>query len=353
MRLEAEDYGKPSFSGLVLDEAQAIKNPTTAVHRAVQNVHARWHVAVTGTPMENSVTDLWSIFRVVVPGLFPSWKRFSDVFRRPIESGRDPEALGRLRRLTAPFLLRRTKEQVAPDLPDKVESVVDVQLSEEHRRIYDQYLTRERQRLLGLLDDFSRNRMNVLTSLTRLRQLALDPALVDPKYEDVGSAKIDLLLDQLDQIVPRGHQALVFSQFTSFLRRIRAALEQRGIAVAYLDGATRDRAGAIRSFRSGDRSVFLISLKAGGTGLTLTEADYVYVMDPWWNPAAEAQAVDRAHRIGQTKKVNVYRLSADDTIEQKVLALQGRKRELVGAVVDGQGASGSAITADDIRELLR
>ncbi len=352
MRMEPQDWASQPWSGLVIDEAQAVKNPQTAIHSALVGLDAGWRVAVTGTPVENSVGDLWSILEVTDPGLLPRWKVFNDRFRRPIESQGDQGALDRLHRLTAPFILRRTKEQVAPDLPDKTETVVEVELGEEHRRIYDQYLTRERTRLLGLFDDFSANRMQVLTSIMRLRQLALDPALVDDAYASVGSAKVELLADQLDQIVPAGHQVLVFSSFTSFLRRIRAVLERRGMEVAYLDGSTRDRESVIESFRSGTRKIFLISLKAGGTGLTLTEADYVYVMDPWWNPAAEAQAVDRAHRIGQTKKVNVYRLAAMGTIEQKVLELQDRKRQLVSAVVDGGGAGSGVVSAEDLRGLL-
>lgn len=352
VRLEPEAWASIAWSGLVLDEAQAVKNPRTVLHRALEGIRSDWSVAVTGTPVENSVGDLWSILRLVTPGLLPGWKVFTTTFRKPIESGSDPQALEHLHRLTAPFVLRRTKEQVAPDLPDKTESIVEVELGEEHRRLYDQYLTRERSRLLGLLDDLDANRMDVLASLTRLRQLALDPALVDPRHDSVGSAKIELLADQLDQILPSGHQVLVFSQFTRFLGRIRDALSRRGIEVAYLDGATRDREGVIESFRSGARPVFLISLKAGGTGLTLTEADYVYVMDPWWNPAAEAQAVDRAHRIGQTHKVNVYRLVAEDTIEQKVVELQEHKKDLVEAVVDGGGTGSGRISAEDLRGLL-
>lgn len=352
VRMEPVEWADIHLSGLVVDEAQAIKNPRTAIHSALMGLDAGWRVAVTGTPVENSVADLWSILQVTDPGLLPGWKTFNDKMRRPIETHGDEAALERLRRLTAPFVLRRTKEQVAPELPDKTESVVEVALGEEHRRIYDQFLTRERSRLLGLLDDLQANRMVVLSSITRLRQLALDPALVDPAYSSVGSAKVEFLADQLDQVVPAGHQVLVFSQFTSFLARIRGVLERRGMEIAYLDGATRDREGAIEEFRSGRARVFLISLKAGGTGLTLTEADYVYVMDPWWNPAAEAQAVDRAHRIGQSKKVNVYRLVAEDTIEQKVLDLQDRKRQLVSAVVDGGGAGSGRITADDLRALL-
>lgn len=352
VRLEPGEWAGIEWSGLVLDEAQAVKNPRTVLHRALEGVHSHWSVAVTGTPVENSVGDLWSILRLVTPGLLPGWKAFNDSFRKPIESGADPLALAHLHRLTAPFVLRRTKEQVAPDLPDKTESVIGVELGEEHRRLYDQYLTRERSRLLGLLDDLDANRMDVLASLTRLRQLALDPALVDPRHDSVGSAKVELLADQLDQILPSGHQVLVFSQFTRFLTRIRDALTRRGIEVAYLDGSTHDREAVIDSFRDGTKPVFLISLKAGGTGLTLTEADYVYVMDPWWNPAAEAQAVDRAHRIGQTHKVNVYRLVAEDTIEQKVVELQERKKDLVEAVVDGGGTGNGRISAEDLRDLL-
>ena len=193
--------------------------------------------------------------------------------------------------------------------------------------------------------------MSVLSSLTRLRQLALDPALVDGAYSRVGSAKIEYLADHLDEIVPLGHQALVFSQFTSFLARIRGALERRGIAVVQLDGSTRDRDRVIEEFRSGQAQVFLISLKAGGAGLTLTEADYVYVMDPWWNPAAEEQAIDRAHRIGQTKKVNVYRLVAADTIEAKVVELQDRKRRLISSVMNGAAAP-APLSAADLRALI-
>ena len=193
--------------------------------------------------------------------------------------------------------------------------------------------------------------MSVLASITRLRQLALDPALVDESYAHVGSAKVEYVADRLDEIVPGGHRALVFSQFTSFLARIRRVLERRGISVVQLDGSTRNREEVVERFRSGQASVFLISLKAGGSGLTLTEADYVYVMDPWWNPAAEEQAIDRAHRIGQTKKVNVYRLVATDTIEAKVVELQDRKRRLISSVMNGTGA-GASLSAADLRGLL-
>ena len=311
---------------------------------------APWRLAVSGTPIENSLGDLWSLLSLTCPGLLPGWDTFTQKVRRPIEGG-DVAMAARLTSYVAPFILRRTKEEVATDLPDKIVDVVRVDLGKEHRHIYNQYLARERARILDLLADPEANRMSVLASITRLRQLALDPALVDESYAHVGSAKVEYVADRLDEIVPGGHRALVFSQFTSFLARIRRVLERRGISVVQLDGSTRNREEVVERFRSGQASVFLISLKAGGSGLTLTEADYVYVMDPWWNPAAEEQAIDRAHRIGQTKKVNVYRLVATDTIEAKVVELQDRKRRLISSVMNGTGA-GASLSAADLRGLL-
>ena len=350
-RLESEQWSQVRLGGLVIDEAQAVKNPRTATYRALRDLDAPWKLAVSGTPIENSLSDLWSLLSLTCPGLLPPWETFQQQVRRPIDNGSDPTMLARLTTYVAPFVLRRTKEEVAPDLPDKVVDVVRVDLGKEHRHIYDQFLARERARILDLLRDVDANRMSVLASITRLRQLALDPALVEESYAHVGSAKIEYLADRLDEIVPLGHQALVFSQFTSFLERIRHMLERRGISVVQLDGSTRGRAEVIEKFRSGQAQVFLISLKAGGSGLTLTEADYVYVMDPWWNPAAEEQAIDRAHRIGQTKKVNVYRMVATDTIEAKVVELQDRKRQLISSVMNGTG-TGARLSEADLRGLL-
>ena len=350
-RLESEQWSQVRLGGLVIDEAQAVKNPRTATYRALRDLDAPWKLAVSGTPIENSLSDLWSLLSLTCPGLLPPWETFQQQVRRPIENGSDPAMLARLSAYVAPFVLRRTKEEVAPDLPDKIVDVVRVDLGKEHRHIYDQFLARERARILDLLRDVDANRMSVLASITRLRQLALDPALVEEAYAHVGSAKIEYLADRLDEIVPLGHQALVFSQFTSFLERIRHMLERRGISVVQLDGSTRGRAEVIEKFRSGQAQVFLISLKAGGSGLTLTEADYVYVMDPWWNPAAEEQAIDRAHRIGQTKKVNVYRMVATDTIEAKVVELQDRKRQLISSVMNGTG-TGARLSEADLRGLL-
>ena len=209
--------------------------------------------------------------------------------------------------------------------------------------------------MLGLLDDLDRQRFIVYRSITLLRMLAVDASLIDPEYADVPSSKLDALLDRLGNVVSEGHRTLVFSQFTSYLHKVAARLDAAGVRYEYLDGSTtsRRRAEVIRSFREGDAPVFLISLKAGGFGLTLTEADYVFLLDPWWNPAAEAQAVDRTHRIGQTKQVMVYRMVASDTIEQKVMRLGERKAALFDAVLDDDGAFSAALSADDIRQLLQ
>jgi SNF2 family DNA or RNA helicase len=213
-------------------------------------------------------------------------------------------------------------------------------------------LQRERRKLFGLLDDLDRNRFIVFRSLTLLRMLSLDAALIDEKYSDIPSSKLDALLEQLEDVVAEGHRALMFSQFTSYLARVAARLDAQGISYAYLDGSTLNRAAVIDGFKDGTAPVFLISLKAGGFGLNLTEADYVFLLDPWWNPAAETQAIDRTHRIGQTRNVMVYRLIAADTIEEKVMALKARKSALFDAVLDDDAVFSSALTADDIRGLL-
>lgn len=350
LRLD-EVYATHEWGGLVLDEAQHVKNHRSKGHAAVRAVRAPFRVAVTGTPFENRLLELWSLLSITNPGLYPHPARFSRHVVRPIEAGEE-EALVRLRRRLRPFLLRRTKEVVAADLPPKQEQVLEVELAPRHRTLYDTHLQRERQRILGLLEDFYENRVAVFAALTRLRRLALHAGLVDPEHEGLPSAKLDVLVEHLHELTAEGHRALVFSQFTSFLALVRARLDDEGIASAYLDGSTRDRPAVVEGFRSGQQPVFLISLKAGGVGLTLTEADYVFVLDPWWNPAVEAQAVDRAHRIGQTRSVHVYRLVSAETIEEKVMALKEQKAQLFADVLDGGGGFGAAIGADDIRALF-
>jgi superfamily II DNA or RNA helicase len=353
LRLDADQFRAVRWAGVVLDEAQAVKNHQSATYQAVRRLDAPSRFVVTGTPMENNLMDLWSLLSIAAPGLFPDPKAFAEYYRRPIESGTAPERLQTLRRRVRPLMLRRTKEAVAADLPPKQEQVVRVELPPRHRRLYDRGLARERQRVLGLLEDANRNRIAIFRSLTVLRQLSLHPGLVDPADDGMQCIKIDTLMELLLPVVAEGHQAIVFSQFTSFLRRVRDRFDAAGTPYSYLDGTTRDRQRVIESFRSGAGRVFLVSLKAGGTGLTLTEADYVFLLDPWWNPAVEAQAVDRAHRIGQDKPVNVYRLVSSNTIEEKVLALQDRKRELFASVVDAGALTGGGLTSDDIRSLVR
>ena len=392
-RLDEDELVAVDLSWLVLDEAQFIKNHASATYKAVRRLRAPSAVAITGTPLENSLMDLWSLLSVSAPGLLPGPDRFTQHYRRPIERG-DTDRLEALRAHMRPFLLRRTKEEVAADLPDKSEQVLAVELPPAHRRAYDARLARERQKVLGLLEtDTAQARFSALRSLTILRQMALDPALVETGGtggSDAGpggrgakgpggrgrgaktpgggrarrrrpTAKIEVLLDTLRPVVAEGHRALVFSQFTRYLTGVREHLEAAGLRTAYLDGATVDRQGAIDSFRSGEADVFLISLKAGGFGLTLTEADYVFLLDPWWNPQVEEQAVDRAHRIGQDKPVMVYRLVSADTIEEKVMDLKEKKAELFDRVVEGAGAADEAagagmsrarLTAQEIRELV-
>ncbi|QXU55724.1 DEAD/DEAH box helicase [Rhodococcus sp. LW-XY12] len=352
LRLDIDEYLDRDWSMLLLDEAQFVKNHRAKAYQCVRQIEAPLKVAITGTPMENNLMELWSLLSITAPGLFPHPTKFQDYYRKPIESGSHPELLVQLRQRIKPLMLRRTKEQVATDLPEKQEQVLEVELAPKHRALYDRQLQRERQKILGLVDDLDSNRFTILRSLTLLRQMSLDPALVDDAHGTVGSAKIDALLEQLDDVIAGGHRALVFSQFTGFFDRVRTRLDAAGIDYLYLDGKTRKRGKVLEDFKSGVAPVFLISLKAGGFGLNLVEADYCFLLDPWWNPATEAQAVDRTHRIGQTRNVMVYRLIARDTIEAKVRALQLRKAELFSSVVDDGEMFSSALTADDIRALL-
>ena len=359
LRLDADDYAGLGWDGLIVDEAQFAKNRTTQVHDALGRIRAPFRLAITGTPVENSLDDLWALLSLTAPGLFPSPVAFREHFTKPLSRGEVPHRMALLQKRIRPFVLRRTKEQVVRELPPKQEQVRMVQLLPEHRRVYDAVLQRERKKVLGLLDDvrepgMDRGRFIVFRSLTLLRMLALDPAIVDEEqHAGVASSKLHALLEDLDRVLGEHHRVLVFSQFTSFLDRVGEALTERGVDHVRLDGTTRRRDEVVERFRSGGAGVFLLSLKAGGFGLTLTEADYVFLMDPWWNPAAESQAVDRVHRIGQESSVLVYRMVAAGTIEEKVLDLQRRKTVLTDALWgDGQDGFAQALTADDIRGLL-
>ena len=352
-----EQSAPEGWGALLLDEAQFVKNTGTRAWSIARAMPARTKIAMTGTPIENNLMELWALLAIVADGLFPSARAFRDLYARPAESGEDPAhaaaTAARLRRRIRPLMLRRTKELVAVELPAKNDTRVNLPLAPGHRRIYDTHLQRERQKVLGLLEDMDKNRFTIFQSLTLLRRLALDAALIDPDaYAGVSSVKRDYLVQQLPDLLEKGHRVLVFSQFTGYLKSISARLAEEGIGHLYLDGSTRNRAEVIEAFTSGQEPVFLISLKAGGFGLNLTEADHVFIMDPWWNPAAEQQAVDRIHRIGQNKEVHVYRLVAEGTIEEKVMQLKESKAALFDAVVgEGEFAS-AAVTAEDVRELF-
>ena len=352
-----EGPGTPGWGALLLDEAQFVKNTGTRAWSIARAMPARTKIAMTGTPLENNLMELWALLAIVADGLFPSARAFRDLYARPAESGEDSAhaaaTTARLRRRIRPLMLRRTKELVAAELPAKNDVRVNLPLAPGHRRIYDTHLQRERQKVLGLLEDMDKNRFTIFQSLTLLRRLALDAALIDPDaYEGVTSAKREYLVERLPELLAGGHRVLVFSQFTGYLKSIARALSEKGIDHLYLDGSTRNRAEVIEAFRAGAAPVFLISLKAGGFGLNLTEADHVFIMDPWWNPAAEQQAVDRIHRIGQEREVHVYRLVAEGTIEEKVMQLKASKAALFDAVVgEGEFAS-AAVTAEDVRELF-
>ena len=362
LRLDQQEYVDLNPVGLVLDEAQQAKNPAAKTFSTILEIQAPSVFAITGTPMENNLGELWAMFALTAPGLLGTAQQFRDKIQRPIEKGAVDTSgqFATLRRRIAPFLLRRTKELVASELPAKQEQIISVELAPAHRRLYDRQLQRERQRVLHLAEDIEHNQVEVLSALTRLRQMSIDPALVDSEAA-APSSKLDVLLPLLEEAAQEGHRTLVFSQFTTYLKMIAARLDAEGIAYSYLDGSTTNRAKVIGGFADGDDPVFLISLKAGGVGLNLTMADYVIICDPWWNPAVEAQAVDRTHRIGQTRSVLVYRLVSQDTIEEKVLALQDAKRALVSEVLlsDEPAASqpsdsaGSGVGGDGVADVAR
>lgn len=352
LRLNDEVYEGQRFAGLILDEAQFVKNRSTKAHRSAVNIQTNFKLAVTGTPMENNLSELGALLSLTSPSLFMNSSRFNRQFARPIEVLGDRETLQLLQRRVKPFMLRRTKESVVLDLPAKQEQQVLVRLSDEHQHVYDTHLNRERQKILHLVEDLDRNRFTIFQSLTHLRMLALEPSLVDPELAEIPGSKLEALFEQLEDVLSENHRALVFSQFTSYLKIFAAKLEAQGIPYVYLDGNTRNRAKVIEQFKDGEAPLFLISLKAGGFGLNLTEADYCFLLDPWWNPAVEAQAIDRTHRIGQTRQVMVYRMIAQGTIEEKVVALQDTKRKLISTVMDEADGFSKALTAQDIRGLL-
>jgi superfamily II DNA or RNA helicase len=349
LRIQPEWFRSHNWDAIVLDEAQFVKNPSSQTAAIVRTLHTDHRLALTGTPIENRLLDLWSLFSFAQPGLLGAQASFRRQY--PAE---DPSATARLRRRVRHFLLRRTKAQVAPELPPRTEDEIVVDLEGPQRRLYDAELKRARAQLLGVDTNRALDavRFNVLASLLRLRQICCHPALVSDAHADIPSAKVDALLERLEELRDEGQQVLVFSQFVTLLELIRTRLIGSGIAHLMLTGQTENRAELVEKFQS-DRSqtVFLLSLKAAGFGLNLTAASYVILCDPWWNPAVEAQAIDRTHRIGQTQPVVAYRLVAADTVEQKILAMQREKAALAASVVQEESLA-SILDLDSLRQIL-
>ncbi len=350
LRRDALHFKDQRFDYCILDEAQAIKNSTTLSAKAARLLRADHRLVMSGTPVENHLGELWSLFEFLNPGMLGNASLFGGAGRNPDATTR--EILGRALR---PFILRRTKGQVARELPEKTEQTLFCDLEPREKKLYDELRDYYRARLLKNADGESMGKIKfqALEALLRLRQAACHPGLIDKKKTAEPSAKVDTLIAQLDQVIDEGHKALVFSQFTSLLAIVRERLDGAGIRYAYLDGRTRDRQSRVEEFQNDpDLKLFLISLKAGGLGLNLHAAEYVYLLDPWWNPAVEAQAIDRTHRIGQTRQVFAYRLIARDTVEEKVLELQRTKRDLADAIVTGNNSLIQTLTRQDLELLL-
>ncbi|MCP3102368.1 DEAD/DEAH box helicase [Myxococcus sp. K15C18031901] len=349
LRLDAAVLGAREWSAVVLDEAQAIKNPESQVARAAFSLKSGFRLALSGTPLENRLEELWSLMHFSNPGLLGGRRQFEEKVARPISEGNAASA-AELRKRIRPFVLRRLKRDVAPELPPRIESVMHVTLDERERSIYDAVMAATRAEVVALLNDGG-SVLKALEALLRLRQAACHPALV-PGQQATSSSKVETLVEALSTAVSEGHKALVFSQWTSLLDLIEPALKQAGITFDRLDGTTSNRGEVTARFQAEDGPpVLLMSLKAGGTGLNLTAADHVFLVDPWWNPAVEAQAADRAHRIGQERPVNVYRLVSQGTVEERILGLQDKKRALVEAALS-EAAGAAAITREDLLELF-
>ncbi len=356
LRRDEEQLSKLSLGYAILDEAQQIKNPMSATAKAAKRLDAHRRLALTGTPIENRLSEIWSIFDYVAPGLLGDLARFEQRYATPIDRG-DSKAAARLRAAIHPFVLRRTKEEVAKDLPEKIEIEQAVDLATEQQKLYGQVLQEVRASVLGEIDKvgLAKSQIQILAALTRLRQVACDPRLLGlPRaFGDEDSSKMIALRELVQEAYSGGHRMLIFSQFTTMLGLIKKAMDEDGIKYEYLDGSTKDRQERVDRFNT-DPTVtcFLISLKAGGMGLNLTGADTVVHFDPWWNPAVEDQATDRAHRIGQTRVVTVYKLLAKGTIEEKILQLAGKKRALVDAVLTEDAGGAKKLTRQDIDDLF-
>lgn len=353
-RIDAELLQHFYFNYIILDESQNIKNPASKSFKAVRSLKSRHKLILSGTPVENSVGDLWTQLTFLNPGLLGTQSFFNEEYVQAIEKKKDEEKARKLQAIIKPFVLRRTKEQVAEELPPKTEQVFYCDMSEDQAAYYEKTKSAYRNDLLSSMDDgsYKEKHVQLLQGLTLLRQLANHPLMIDAEYPS-DSGKFKNVLHALDNVLKGGHKVLIFSQFVKHLNLFKAEFDKTGIRYAYLDGATKNRGEIVSDFQNDpDLKVFLISIKAGGVGLNLTQADYVFILDPWWNPAVEQQAIDRSHRIGQEKKVFIYKFIAKDTVEEKILALQNRKKRLASSLITTEESFFKSLTKADIQEIL-
>ncbi len=357
LRRDIEDLKKHNFRTVVMDESQNIKNQESLTAKSARELNVSHRLAISGTPIENRLSELWSLFDFLMPGFLYDINEFNYRYAVPIQEKGDKTVESRLKKQVSPFILRRLKRDIAKDLPAKIENIAYCQMTPDQRDFYLDVLDSTRQEIFGKIsaEGFEKSKMSVFAALLRLRQISCHPKLFDKegRYNVNDSGKFDHLKEMLEEIVSEGHRVLLFSQFVQMLDIVKEWMNERGIKHEYLTGSTKDRKEVVNRFNNDESiPVFLISLKAGGTGLNLTGADYVIHYDPWWNPAVEDQATDRAHRIGQTKNVFVYRLITKNSVEEKIMKLKERKRDLVDSVISVERNIGKTLTFDDIKDIL-
>ncbi|KIO76239.1 helicase SNF2 [Pedobacter lusitanus] len=354
-RVDVNEIHNFYFNYIILDESQNIKNPSSKSFKAVKQLKSRHRLILSGTPVENSVADLWTQLTFLNPGLLGTQAFFNEEYVQAIEKKKDEDKAKKLQAIIKPFVLRRTKEQVAEELPAKTEQIIYCDMSEDQASYYEKTKSAYRNDLLSSMDDgtYAKKQVQLLQGLTALRQLANHPLMIDEHYLS-DSGKFENVVHTLDNVLKGGHKVLIFSQFVKHLGIFRNHFEKELIPFAYLDGSTKNRGEIVAEFQENqDLKVFLISIKAGGVGLNLTQADYVFILDPWWNPAVEQQAIDRSHRIGQEKKVFIYKFIAKDTVEEKILALQNRKKRLASSLITTEESFFKSLSKEDIREILK
>jgi len=357
LRSDIHVLSKTFFDYIVLDESQAIKNPGSKVTKAACLLTAKNRLCMSGTPLQNNTFDIFAQMNFLNPGLLGSMEFFRNEFATPIDKFGEPEQKDHLRKLLHPFILRRTKEQVAKDLPEKMETILFCEMEEAQREVYEAYRNSYRDKILGVIDQqgIDKSQLTILQGLMKLRQICDSPAILneEEKYPN-NSIKLDELTREITENIGE-HKALIFSQFLGMLALIKEKLKENNVTFEYFDGSTspQERQRAILNFQENDECrVFLISLKAGGVGLNLTAADYVYIVGPWWNPAVEQQAIDRTHRIGQTKNIFAYRMICKDTIEDKILQLQDRKRILAKELIADDTSFVKSLSKEDVEYLF-